>query len=150
MYCPYGHKKGTQVIDSRPAKDGRSVRRRRRCRECSARFTTVETLQNVRLTVIKRDGSKEDYSREKIARGVSKALEKRPQEKNLDDIVRGIEYAVIRKSQNKGEITSREIGKIILKTLADVDEVAYLRFVSVYRSFGSAQSFRKEVEKLQQ
>ncbi len=147
MLCPYGHKKGTSVVDSRVIRSGRAVRRRRQCDDCAVRFTTYEELEPMRLVVVKRDGSHEEYMRSKISSGVAKALEKRPQERQLDEIVQKIEYQLLEKFGKRGIVRARDIGRTILAHLEDVDEVAYLRFASVYKSFGSAKSFRKEVDR---
>lgn len=148
MLCPYGHKKGTRVVDSRTAKGGRGVRRRRECVTCATRFTTYEEIEPMRLVVVKRDGSHEDYRPEKIRRGVAKSLEKRPQERQLDEIVQKIEYTIFQKFGKRGVVRARDVGKITLAQLETVDDVAYLRFASVYKSFGSANSFRREADKL--
>ncbi len=147
MLCPYGHKKGTNVVDSRVIRDGRAVRRRRQCASCDVRFTTYEEIEPMRLVVVKRDGSHEEYLRSKIRSGVAKAIEKRPQEKQLDEIVQKIEYGLLEKFGKRGIVRARDIGRATLAHLEEIDEVAYLRFASVYKSFGSAKSFRKEVER---
>ncbi len=149
MHCPYNHKKGTKVIDSRLAQNGRAVRRRRECLLCKIRFTTYEECEVIKIIIRKRKNRREEYSREKVLAGVAKALEKRPQERHLDDIVQSIEQDIFTVSLRDGTVSSRRIGRIILEHLAKIDEVAYLRFVSVYRSFGSAQSFRKELGRLE-
>ncbi len=150
MYCPYNHKKGTKVIDSRLVQKGRAIRRRRECLTCKTRFTTYEEYEVARIIVVKRDDTREEYRQEKIAVGVAKALEKRPAERQLDEIVQEIEQNIFSIVIKNGIVTSRQIGRTVLDHLAQIDEVAYLRFASVYKSFGSAQSFRKELGRLQE
>lgn len=147
MICPFCNYSETRVVDSRDTNDGKAVRRRRECEKCEARFSTYEEAEIMRLSVIKRNGGKEDYSRNKIEIGVKKALEKRPaEEEKTKKIVGDIEYEI--QSRESNEISSKEIGKIVLSKLREIDEVAYLRFASVYKSFRSAESFKKEAEKL--
>lgn len=146
MKCPACHHFDTKVIDSRLAIDGITIRRRRQCQKCRFRFSTREEIEILDLTVIKRDGSKEAYSREKLTSGLKKALEKRPI--TVDDfkkLVSNIERDIQLKKKN--EIKSNEIGEIIIKRLAKVDEVAYIRFASVYKSFKDAKTFQKELAK---
>jgi len=148
MNCPVCNHPDTKVIDSRDTNDGRAIRRRRECEKCKERFSTYEEVEIMRLLVVKRDGEKEDYNQEKIRKGIGKALEKRPvSDEKKEKIINEIEYQVYSKSR-KGEIPSREVGKIILCKLKEVDDVAYLRFASVYKSFGSINSFKKELEKM--
>lgn len=147
MLCPYGHDKGARVIDSRLVRDGRAVRRRRQCAVCKTRFTTYEETQ-MRLMVAKRDGVRQPYQRDKLRAGVARALEKRPQERNLDQIVDAIEHELFATVRGADPVGSRDIGKVVLEHLKSVDEVAYLRFASVYKGFGSAASFRKELDRL--
>lgn len=146
MKCPACHHFDTKVIDSRLAIDGITIRRRRQCQKCGFRFSTREEIEILDLTVIKRDGSKEAYSGEKLTAGLKKALEKRPI--TVDDfkkLVSNIERDIQLKKKN--EIKSNEIGEIIIKRLAKVDEVAYIRFASVYKSFKDAKTFQKELAK---
>jgi len=147
MICPFCGHNETRVIDSRDTNDGKATRRRRECEKCNVRFSTYEEIEIMRLTVIKRDGGKEEYDQEKIKEGIDKALEKRPvSEEKIEKLLGCVEYAIHTKESNK--ITSREIGKIVLDELKKVDDVAYLRFASVYKSFGSVNSFKKEMKKL--
>ena len=147
MVCPFCGHGDTKVVDSRDTNDGRAIRRRRECEKCQARFSTYEEMEIMRLTVIKRDGSKQEYDRKKIEIGIRKALEKRPvSDEKIGKTIGDIEYEI--QSRESNEITSRDIGKMILKKLKELDEVAYLRFASVYKSFKSAESFKKEMEKL--
>ena len=145
MNCPFCNNNETKVVDSRETNDGKITRRRRECLKCNARFSTYEEVEILRLTVVKRNGDKVDYDKSKIEIGIRKALEKRPitQEK-IAKLLGDIEYEI--QSGDKSEITTREIGKIVLKKLRELDEVAYVRFASVYKSFGSVESFKKELD----
>jgi transcriptional repressor NrdR len=148
MICPFCGHSETKVVDSRDTNDGKAIRRRRECEKCQARFSTYEEMEIMRLTVIKRDGSKQDYNRNKVEIGMRKALEKRPvSEDKIAKAIGDIEYEIQARESN--EITSKELGKMILEKLKEIDDVAYLRFASVYKSFKSADSFRKEMEKLE-
>jgi transcriptional repressor NrdR len=146
MKCPFCKKtQQTKVVDSRTIKDGRSVRRRRECLKCKERFTTYEELELLRLTVLKRDGTKEEYNRDKVESGLRRALKKRPvSEEQIEQLVAQIEYDI--QSKEKREMKSRVIGKIIMNHLRDVDDVAFIRFASVYKAVGSADSFRKVIQ----
>lgn len=147
MYCPFCRHKETRVIDSRETKDGQVTRRRRECEACTARFSTYEEVEVFRLSVVKRDGRKEEYDREKIRKGLSRAFEKRPMsDERLEKILGNIEYALSMKKLD--DISSREIGKLVMEKLRVIDDVAYIRFASVYKCFGSVKSFQKELEKL--
>ncbi|MFA6184267.1 MAG: transcriptional regulator NrdR [Parcubacteria group bacterium] len=150
MICPACNHPDTKVVDSRDTNEGKAIRRRRECEKCKTRFSTYEEIEIMRLLVIKRNGEKEEYNQEKIIKGIEKSLEKRPvnQEKK-EKLVNEIEYQVHIKSK-QGEIASKEVGKIILDKLKEIDDVAYLRFASVYKSFGSLNSFKKELEKLEE
>ncbi len=144
MKCPACHYDDTKVIDSRVAPDGITIRRRRQCLRCGLRFSTREEMEILDLTIIKRDGRKEAYSREKLTVGLRKALEKRPiGEDDFKKLISNIERDIQLKKQN--EIKSSEIGEIVIKRLARVDEVAYIRFASVYKSFKDAKTFQKEL-----
>ncbi len=145
MNCPFCNNQETKVVDSRETNEGKITRRRRECLKCSSRFSTYEEVELLRLTVMKKDGTKVDYDKSKIEAGIRKALEKRPvSEEKIMKFVGEIEYEI--KSMEKPEITSREIGRIILKKLRILDEVAYVRFASVYKSFASIESFKKELD----
>lgn len=147
MRCPFCGHNETKVVDSREAKDGRAIRRRRECERCAARFSTYEEAETIGLSVVKRDGRKEEYDRRKIEAGLRRALEKRPAcEEKAERILEEVEYEL--HAKQVPEVTSREIGRIILGKLKETDEVAYLRFASVYQSFGSAERFRKAIENL--
>lgn len=148
MRCPFCTCHETRVVDSREAQDGRVIRRRRECEECNARFSTYEEVEILRLSVIKRNKEKEEYNREKIKKGLLRALEKRPMNKEkLYKVLGDIEYEL--HARNIPEISSRDIGRLVMEKLREVDSVAYLRFTSVYKSFGSLKSFEKELKKLQ-
>lgn len=148
MKCPFCKKRQeTRVIDSREAKGGRSVRRRRVCPKCNERFTTYEEIEIVRLAIIKRDGTKEEYNRKKIEEGIRRSLKKRPvNNERIEQMLNEIEYEI--RSKEKLAITSREVGRIIMNKLRDVDDVAFIRFASVYKSVGSVDSFRKVIQDL--
>ncbi len=148
MLCPFCKKpRNTKVIDSRSIKAGRAVRRRRQCLHCAERFTTYEEIEIVRLRVIKRDGEREEYERHKIEDGLRRALQKRPvSEERLQKLLAAIEYDI--QSSEKREMTSRAIGRIVMDHLRDVDDVAFIRFASVYKSVGSADSFHKVVKEI--
>jgi transcriptional repressor NrdR len=145
MNCPFCNNQDTKVVDSRDTNDGKITRRRRECAKCAARFSTYEEVEILRLAVIKKDGSRVDYDKNKIETGIRKAVEKRPvTSERLAKLLGDIEYDI--QATEKSEITSREIGKLILKKLRELDEVAYVRFASVYKSFGSVESFKKELD----
>lgn len=145
MNCPFCNNTDTKVIDSRETSDGKITRRRRECEKCETRFSTYEEVELLRLTVIKKDGRKVDFDKGKIETGVRKALEKRPvKEEKFMKLVGDIEYEI--QSRDLSEIATRDIGKIVLKKLRELDEVAYVRFASVYKSFGSIESFKRELD----
>jgi transcriptional repressor NrdR len=138
--CPYCGKDDTQVKDSRPAEDGAAIRRRRSCPGCGARFTTFERTQLRELTVLKSDGRRVPFDREKLARSIRVALRKRPvDEDRIERIVNGIQRKL--ETEAESEVTSRQIGEIVMDALKAVDEVGYVRFASVYRNFNEAKDF---------
>jgi len=144
MLCPLCKISDTKVLDSRD--EDIFVRRRRECLKCDYRFTTFERVDPPSLKVIKRDGTQEDFDHEKLARGIKLALEKRPFSSiQTDVIISQIEHTIV--NNHKKAIDSKEIGEIVVKKLRDIDEVAYIRFVSVFKKFGSAKKFQKEAEK---
>lgn len=144
MKCPVCNYKETKVVDSRVASDEITIRRRRECLKCGFRFSTYEQVELLDLMVIKRDGHKESYLRDKVEQGLRKAFEKRPiSEEAFKILVNKIERNI--QALKKGEITSQEIGEIIMKELKKKDPVAYIRFASVYRAFGDLQTFQKEI-----
>ena len=147
MKCPYCDKVDTKVIDSRPTEEGHAIRRRRECDECGRRFTTYEKVEETMLMVVKKDGRREAFDRNKILNGIIKACEKRPvsmaqMEGIADEIEKNISNSM------KKEVESYNIGELIMNLLKDVDEVAYVRFASVYRQFTDVSTFIKEIEKL--
>ncbi|GIO39331.1 MULTISPECIES: transcriptional regulator NrdR [Paenibacillus] len=147
MKCPYCDYLGTKVLDSRPANENRSIRRRRECEKCNRRFTTFEMVEEMPLIVIKKDGSREEFSREKMLRGLIRACEKRPVSvEQLESIVSEVERSM-RQSAN-AEVESRGIGELVMEQLYPVDEVAYVRFASVYRQFKDINMFMKELKGL--
>lgn len=142
MNCPYCSHKETNVLESRILPDGEGMRRRRECRKCGKRFTTYEKVANLDLKVIKKDGRVEEFDREKIAKGVKKACWKRPvKEEAIADLIDDIELKLLNRKTTK--IPSGDIGKMILSRLKKLDDVAYLRFASVYLDFASAADFAK-------
>ncbi|MBU1348489.1 transcriptional regulator NrdR [Patescibacteria group bacterium] len=147
MFCPACAHEDTKVIDTRIAADGTSVRRRRECGACGHRFSTIEGIELLDLVVIKRDGSREAYTSEKVEHGLRRALEKRP---HTDAQVRGLMSAIERDIQreNASEMASGRIGEIVMERLKTFDKVAYIRFASVYRSFEDVKEFKKELEDL--
>jgi transcriptional repressor NrdR len=141
MRCPFCGNDDTQVKDSRPAEDGASIRRRRSCPACGNRFTTFERVQLRDLIVIKADGRRVPFDRDKLGRSVRIALRKRPfDEERIERIVNGIQRRL--EVEADSEVTSRRIGDVVLETLRDVDQVAYVRFASVYRNFREAKDFQ--------
>ncbi|MBD7966989.1 transcriptional regulator NrdR [Paenibacillus gallinarum] len=147
MKCPYCAYGGTKVLDSRPANENKSIRRRRECEQCNRRFTTFETIEETPLIVIKKDGSREEFSREKLLRGLIRACEKRPVSvEQLDNIASAVESSL--RNTAVAEVESREIGELVMEQLYPVDEVAYVRFASVYRQFKDINMFMKELKTL--
>ena len=140
MRCPFCGHDDTQVKDSRPAEDGAAIRRRRSCTNCGQRFTTVERVQLRDLTVVKTDGRRVPFDREKLARSITIALRKRPVE---DERIERVVSSIVRQLEASGEtdIPSAQIGELVMDTLKEVDEVAYVRFASVYRDFREARDF---------
>lgn len=144
MHCPFCRHGDSRVVDSRTSDDGASIRRRRQCPECGRRFTTIETAS---LSVVKRSGVVEPFSREKIIAGVRKACQGRPvSEDDLAMLAQRVEENV--RAGGSAELDSYEVGLAILGPLRELDEVAYLRFASVYRSFSSIEDFEKEIAEL--
>jgi transcriptional repressor NrdR len=147
MKCPYCENEDSKVIDSRHTEDGRAIRRRRECEKCGRRFTTYEKIEEMILMVIKKDGSRQAFDRNKLLNGIIRACEKRPvsiaeMEKIVDDIERGLNNTM------EKEVDSKLIGELVMEKLKDIDEVAYVRFASVYRQFTDVNTFVKEVESL--
>ncbi|MFZ2188726.1 MAG: transcriptional regulator NrdR [Candidatus Moraniibacteriota bacterium] len=145
MNCPFCYNTETKVVDSRETNEGKITRRRRECLKCEARFSTYEEIELLRLSVLKKSGLKVDYDKTKIETGVRKALEKRPvTEEKITQFIGEVEYEI--RTKEKPEISTKEIGKIILKKLRELDEVAYVRFASVYKSFSNIESFKRELD----
>ncbi len=147
MKCPFCSFADSKVIDSRPADDGSSIRRRRECLACQKRFTTYEIVERLPLVVIKRDGSRQSFDKMKVLNGMIRACEKRPVavqalERIADDIEHELQGALER------EISTTEIGEMVMERLKDIDEVSYVRFASVYRSFKDINTFMEELTKL--
>ncbi len=148
MRCPFCKYEDSKVIDSRSINEGRVIRRRRECLSCAKRFTTKEYVEETPLMVVKADGRREVYDREKLMRSLQIACKKRPvSTKSLDLIVSRVETALRDRFQD--EVPSREIGELVIRYLRDLDEVAYVRFASVYRNFQDKEEFMNEVVGLQ-
>ncbi|MNH95793.1 Transcriptional repressor NrdR [compost metagenome] len=147
MKCPFCDFNGTKVLDSRAANENKSIRRRRECEKCMRRFTTFEMVEETPLIVIKKDGSREEFSREKMLRGLIRACEKRPVSmERLEMIVSEVEMQL--RNTAHAEVDSREIGEVVMEQLYPVDEVAYIRFASVYRQFKDINMFLKELTQI--
>lgn len=147
MKCPYCNQENTRVIDSRPAEDNNSIRRRRECDGCGKRFTTYEKIETIPLIIIKKDNNRETYDREKIEAGVLRACHKRPVSVNqLTALVDEVENEVF--NMEEKEIQSRVIGELVMNKLRDLDMVAYVRFASVYREFKDINTFMDELKNM--
>ncbi|MGM0903413.1 MAG: transcriptional regulator NrdR [Bacillota bacterium] len=147
MKCPACHNNNSRVLDSRPIDEGKSIRRRRECEACSYRFTTFEKVEESPLIVVKKEGTREEFNREKLLRGLIKACEKRPVAlKQLEDLVSEVEKEL--RSNGISEVKSELIGEMVMDRLAKVDEVAYVRFASVYRQFKDINVFIDELKDL--
>ncbi|HTE65444.1 MAG TPA: transcriptional regulator NrdR [Candidatus Binatia bacterium] len=147
MRCPRCNETGTRVIDSRDLEAGSTIRRRRECEACSYRFTTYERPEGARLSVIKRDGSRVDFDRTKLLGGLLRALEKRPvtiarAEQAVDDI------ESLLRTRGLPEVTSKEVGRLATEALRDIDQLAYIRFASVYHSYEDISTLKREVDRL--
>lgn len=147
MKCPACQHNGTRVVDSRPVDEMKSIRRRRECESCGYRYTTFEKVEEMPLIVVKKDSSREEFSREKVLRGLIRACEKRPVPlEELERVVFDIE-TVLRRAAN-AEVKSEEVGELVMERLALIDEVAYVRFASVYRQFKDITVFIDELKDL--
>lgn len=147
MKCPYCGHLEDMVVDSRSLSEGSIIRRRRECIKCHRRFTTYERIEEVTLKVIKKDGRREDYDRQKLMNGILKACEKRPiSMEQIEKLVQEIEKQI--EKDGKSEVTSKRIGELVMKKLQKLDEVAYVRFASVYRQFKDISQFMQEVKGL--
>ena len=147
MKCPYCHNKESKVIDSRYTDGHSTIRRRRECLKCGERFTTYERIEDTPLLVIKKNKDREFFDKNKLLKGILKAAEKRPiSQKRLKDMVDEIEKEI--RNNMKQEISSKKIGNMVMSKLKDIDEVAYVRFASVYRQFKDVSKFKDELERL--
>ena len=147
MKCPFCGYVDSKVIDSRPADDGNTIRRRRECLDCQKRFTTYEVMERMPLVVIKRDGSRQSFDKVKLINGMLRACEKRPiSMAKIDSIADEIEQEL--RGALESEVSSDHIGEMVMERLKDLDEVAYVRFASVYRSFKDINTFMEELTKL--
>jgi len=145
MKCPYCTKVDNKVIDSRMSKDGRTIRRRRECLKCTRRFTTYERLEEILPMVVKKDGRRESFNRDKIIEGIKKSCQKRPVSvTKIEEFVDSLE--VYFQELGKKEVESKDIGERVINNLKDWDEVAYVRFASVYRQFKDINEFMAELE----
>jgi transcriptional repressor NrdR len=146
MLCPFCGSEDTQVKDSRPAEDGSAIRRRRLCGACGARFTTFERVQLREITIVKRSGRRSVFDRDKLERSFQIALRKR--DVNADDIARSINEIVRQlESHPDGDVPSAQVGELVMEALSELDQVAYVRYASVYRNFREAKDFEAFVEK---
>lgn len=147
MRCPTCNYNGTRVLDSRPVDEGRSIRRRRECEECQHRFTTFERVEDNPILVVKKEGAREEFSKDKMLRGLIKACEKRPVSlSQLEGIINNIEKEL--KNSGTSEVPSEVLGEMVMEHLSKVDEVAYVRFASVYRQFKDINVFIDELKDL--
>ncbi|MBN2422565.1 transcriptional repressor NrdR [Candidatus Woesearchaeota archaeon] len=147
MKCPYCGSSELRVIDKRSSENNESIRRRRECLDCNKRFTTYERIESVNLIIIKKDNRREQFNRSKLEKGILKACEKRPVSyDSIMGVVNSIEAQL--RNRDSIEISSREVGKLVMKELKKLDKVAYIRFASVYKEFEDVESFQKEINKL--
>lgn len=147
MKCPYCSSENTRVIDSRPADDNSSIRRRRMCDDCGKRFTTYEKVETIPLIIIKKDNNREQYDRSKIEGGVLRALHKRPVSmERITKLIDEVEVELFNREEK--EIQSTVIGELLMDKLKDLDQVAYVRFASVYREFKDVNTFMNELKKM--
>jgi len=147
MRCPFCEAPDTKVIDSRPTEEGHAIRRRRECIECGKRFTTYEKVEDVLFMVVKKDGSRESFDRNKILNSIARACDKRKVSmEQMENVVSDIERGL--NNMMEKEVSSEYIGEVVMDHLKDLDEVAYVRFASVYRQFKDVNTFIAEVERL--
>lgn len=148
MHCPVCRSKETKVVDTRVTHEGAMIRRRRECVKCQYRFSTVEEMELLDIVVVKNDGARESYSRNKLERGILHSLAKRPYtQDHFDAMIHAMELDIQKK--NRREITSKEVGEIVMKHLKKFDKIAYIRFASIYRAFEDVSTFKKELNSLQ-
>ncbi len=147
MKCPYCDFYETKVIDSRPTNEGQAIRRRRECMNCGKRFTTYEKIEEIPLIVVKKDGNRQPYNRNKLLNGIIKSCEKRPVSMTtIESVVDEIEKKLYNSMEK--EVTSQYIGEMVMSKLKDIDEVSYVRFASVYREFKDINTFMDELKKI--
>lgn len=148
MRCPNCLKEDTKVLDSRPVEDGAAIRRRRECDKCDFRFSTYEEMEILGLQVMKRDGTTQGYAREKLEKGIRSSFQKREHsDQTIKKLLSTIEQDIQKKAKD-GEISTRDIGEIVMKHIKKIDKVAYIRFASVYRQFEDVEEFKQELQKL--
>ena len=149
MKCPFCGFPGSKVVDSRPSEEGTKTRRRRECLSCSKRFTTYETMETLPFMVIKKDKSREVFDKTKLLNGLLRACEKRPVSiETLEQVVNDIESSLLNSLER--EVSTVKIGELVLEHLRKIDEVAYVRFASVYRQFADVESFMEELKRLRE
>ncbi|WP_283678276.1 transcriptional regulator NrdR [Lentilactobacillus sp. Marseille-Q4993] len=147
MHCPHCGHNGSKVIDSRPTDDNRVIRRRRECENCGFRFTTFERIEMTPLLVIKKNGTRQEFNREKLLKGIVRSAEKRPVSMNsITNLVDKVENRL--RSTGDSEVTSRQIGEYVMEELVSLDQIAYIRFASVYRQFKDMSVFYKELKEM--
>ncbi len=146
MFCPYCKHKETKVIDKRDLEDEPVSRRRRECLRCKKRFTTYERIEDIKIKIIKKDGSMQDYDREKLTRGIRISAEKRIPDEEIEQIIDDIEMRIMNRKSNK--VSASDIGRMVLTRLEHVDKVAYMRFASVFLDFNDVDEFKNELDKL--
>jgi transcriptional repressor NrdR len=148
MRCPKCNYDDTKVLDSRPVEEGSAIRRRRACEKCEFRFSTYEEIEILDLSVVKKDGGLEPYSREKLEKGLRRAFEKcEHSDDTMRKLVSGIEQEIQKKAKD-GKISSLDVGEIVMKKLKRINKVAYIRFASVYRQFEDVEEFKAELQRL--
>jgi transcriptional repressor NrdR len=149
MRCPYCQCEEDKVVDSRGSREGRAIRRRRECLSCGQRFTTYEYIETAAVTVVKADGRREPYDRQKVLQGLQMACKKRPiSQETIEQMADQIENQL--QAMNESEVPSKTVGELAMKVLYPVDEVAYVRFASVYRKFKEVKQFLSEISEMQQ
>lgn len=148
VQCPRCQHNGSRVVDSRPAEEGKAIRRRRECEVCGYRFTTFERLEQTPILVVKKNGNREEFSREKLLRGIRRACEKRPiPAEEQEKVVSRVEHKI--RDNGESEIESTQIGEYVMEELVELDDVAYIRFASVYRQFKDIGVFMQEMQELE-
>lgn len=149
MKCPKCYHTNSRVLDSRPFEDGDAIRRRRECEHCGFRFRTYERKEETPLIIVKKDGTRQEFNRDKLIRGLMRACEKRPVTiEEIEEVALEVEQEI--RNSEKPEISSRQIGEMVLDCLKDIDELAYVRFASVYRQFDNMDSFLDELKEILQ